>query len=537
MKHLIAKRTAMLAGVVGLALTLVVPGTVLAQPSKDDPTLANVDGGKVRGTAEKDVIVFKGIPFAQPPVGALRWRSPQPVKPWKGIRDAKEFGPNPMQPKLPPLPVLTGPMAAKTSEDCLYLNVFRPAASSDKPLPVMVYVFGGSLVFGSASQYPGEGLARQGVIVVTINYRIGRLGFFAHPALAHEAPDDVRGNYGYMDQLAALKWVQKNIAAFGGDPKNVTLGGVSAGGGSVLVHLTSPLSRGLFHRAILESPGIPTPRRGSAPMRSLASAESIAVEYARAAGIKGDDKATLEALRALPAEKLIEGLEGYHLAITGGPEVSGLSHSIIDGRLVVEPPEATLRAGKQAPVPVIVGATDADLAVGPSQTKDGLFAAFGPLAPQARKLYDPKGNADFKVLFQVVVGDQLMREPSRNLAELVTTARQPVYFYRFAYVPEDQRGKLPGAIHGMEVGFALSYIPDLIKDATKADLDMCRTMSGYWVDFIKTGDPNGGGRTKWPRYDTTTRDVLNFTNTGVTYGPDPAKERLDLWRAVWERGR
>lgn len=206
-----------------------------------------IEGGSVRGVTADGVVSFKGIPYAAPPVGDLRWRDPQPVKPWEGVLDAKEFGPSCMQ--VDDLP---------KSEDCLTLNVWRPAATSDKPMPVMVWIYGGALVHGNTPQYPGAALASQGVVVVSINYRMGRLGFFAFPALAKEAPDEVHGNYGYMDQLAALKWVQHNIAGFGGDRKNVTIFGESAGGGSVMAHLTSPMSRGLFARAILQSPGVPT---------------------------------------------------------------------------------------------------------------------------------------------------------------------------------------------------------------------------------------------------------------------------------------
>jgi para-nitrobenzyl esterase len=539
MKHQLIRYVALALAVLAL---ISAPNSAQSQAAGQDAeasvAIVKTESGSVRGTIANDVIAFKGIPYAAPPVGDLRWRPPQPVQPWQGVREAAAFKPDPVQPLVGgSLPAGVAPPAGH-AEDCLYLNVWRPAKSDDGPLPVMVWIYGGGLVRGGASIYPGEFLAKQGIVVVSFNYRIGRLGFFAHPALAGETPDALRGNYGYMDQLAALEWVQRNIGAFGGDAGNVTIAGESAGGGSVLVMLTSPLSRGLFQRAILQSPGIPTARARVAPMRDLAAAESIAIEYARSVGIEGENAAALAKLRGLPAETLIKGTEKYALAIFGGPEIPGISHSIIDGRLVVEPPEVTLRAGQQAMVPVIVGANDHDLALSPARTKAALFALFGPLAAEARRLYDPKGEASFNGVHQAISADEAMIEPSRNLAELVARSGQAAYFYRFTYVAEASRGQVPGATHGIEIMYAFDGVSAILKDAaTKADVEMARTTSGYWTAFIKTGNPNGAGRPEWPRYEPAKRDVLNFTNLGVKAGPDPIQERLDLWRSVWERGR
>ena len=519
--------------VVALAVTVIVSLIIAQSHAREDATVVEIDGGKVRGVSSDGLLTFKGIPFARPPVGNLRWRAPQPVEPWQGVRDAKIVGADPMQPAHLATP------GATISEDCLYLNVWSPdSAHTSARLPVMVWIYGGGLVKGGAALYPGQFLARQGIVVVTFNYRLGRIGFFAHPAPAAEAPDEPRGNYGYMDQIAALKWVQRNIAGFGGDPDNVTIAGESAGGGSVLVLLTSPMARGLFQRAILESPGLPTARAAASPMRNLDSAESIAVEYARAHGITGDNTTTLAALRALTGEELTRGLEAYGLAVFGGPEIAGLSHSIIDGRLVVEAPETALRAGRQTMVPVIVGANDRDMAVTPALTKDALFAKLGPRAVEARKLYDPTGSASFDDVRQAVCADFSMIEPSRILAEWMADAGQRAYFYRFAYVPDAWREKLPGAIHAGELIFVFDCVRLLVGEkTTAADLAMAKTVSGYWVDFIKTGDPNGDGRPQWKPYDPSTRDVMSFTGTGVAYGADPLKTRLDLWREVWDPGR
>lgn len=257
-----------------LSVALAFGGTAVSLSAATAPTLVKIDSGVVRGVVTGDVISFKGIPFAEPPVGEQRWRAPQPVEPWEGTLEAAAFGPACMQTDDAP-----------KSEDCLTLNVWRPAAASDAPLPAMVWIYGGALAHGGTAIYPAAALAARGVVVVSMNYRVGRLGFFAHPALAEEAPDGPRGNYGYLDQLAALQWVERNIAAFGGDPEKVTIFGESAGGGSVMAHMVSPLLRDLFHCAILQSPGIPTARAKVFPLTALDDAEQRAIAYARARSV------------------------------------------------------------------------------------------------------------------------------------------------------------------------------------------------------------------------------------------------------------
>lgn len=502
----------------------------VAQPA--DETLVHIESGKIRGVVADGVLSFKGIPFAQPPVGELRWRPPQPIAPWDGIRDAKAFGPDPVQIDWGATEVRKG-----TAEDCLTINVWRPAAASSKPLPVMVWIYGGGLISGGASLYSGDALARRGIVVVDFNYRVGRLGFFAHPALSKETPDEFHGNYGYMDQRAALQWVQRNIAAFGGDPRNVTIAGESAGGGSVLVMLSSPETRGLFHRAIIQSAGIPTAREHVTPLTPLATAEEIGARYAQSLGITEEGKPALEKLRALPAAKLAQDIDVGQVLISmvGGPSAPGIAHCILDGKLIVESPEAALRAGHWAKVPIISGATDFDIALSTAKTKDALFAEFGALAPQARALYDPDGATDFNLLVQAVSADRVMVEPSRNAAELVARAGLPAYHYRFSYVAEQQRGKAPGATHGAEIAYIFGSIEALPKNAVgKQDIAMSQIIARYWVNFIKSGDPNSDGLTPWPRYDPAKAEVLNFTNSGVVYERDPLKARLDLWKKHWE---
>ncbi len=454
-----------------------------AQPT--DPTLVTIEGGTVRGVATGDVVSWKGVPYAAPPFGSLRWRVPQPVPAWTGVLPAGKFGPSCMQPQV-----------VDVSEDCLTLNVWRPTARPAQPLPVMVWIHGGAMVRGGTTMYPADAVAAQGVIVVSMNYRLGRLGFFAHPALAAEAPGDVRGNYGFMDQRAALLWVQRNIAAFGGDPAQVTLLGESAGGGAVLAHLVSPMSRGLFQRAILQSHGTPGARAQVVPSSTLAAAEKIAVEWSRSVGVKGEGITALAQLRALSERQLIEGVSAPAVlaALSAGTVAPGMAMSIIDGQFLIEPPEAALAAGRQATMPVIVGTNDRDLALGAARSKNELFAAFGPNAGEARKLYDLRGDQTLDELKQQVFADRTMAEPARHLADASARAGAPVWTYRFAYVGESQRGKLMGAPHGFEIPYTFDLPAAVLGDkATPTDKAMGDLVSAYWVSFAKTGDPNGGG--------------------------------------------
>ena len=511
-----------------VSLVLAFAETAVAQSSASDPTLVRIDSGAVHGVTAGGVISFKGIPYAAPPVGELRWRMPQPVKAWQGAREATRFGEACMQTDNIP-----------KSEDCLTLNVWRPAITSTMPLPVMVWIFGGALVHGAASLYPADALAKQGVVVVSMNYRLGRLGFFAHPALMAESPEELHANYGYMDQRAALLWVQRNIAAFGGDPKAVTIFGESAGGGSVMVHLTSPLSRGLFQQAILQSPGIPTARAKVLPLTELADAEKTAIAYARSMGVADVGPAGLKALRALPAEKLVQDASAPEeiAALSNGKLLAGVAGAIRDGKLLVEPPEAAFAAGRQAMVPVVVGANDRDLGVGKANSKDELFAAFGPDAAEARKLYDPRGDQTLDELKQQIFADKTLVEPARHLADEMARAGQPVWLYRFAYVSEAQRGKNMGTLHGFEIPFTMDVPAALVgaDKVTPTDKAMADMVSAYWVQFALTGDPNGGGRPLWPRHDPAVDRIMHFTNSGVIVGTDPLKSRLDLWQKLSSR--
>jgi para-nitrobenzyl esterase len=495
-----------------VAFALAFSGAPVSGAEVIAPTVVTFDSGAVSGITAESIISFKGIPYAAPPIGRLRWRAPQPAKPWQGVLAADQFGPSCMQPRN-----------VAQSEDCLTLNIWRPAGVSVTPLPVMVWIHGGGLEIGTSTDIPGDALARQGVIVVSMNYRLGRLGFFAHPALLEEDPDELHGNYGYMDQISALRWIRRNISAFGGDSSAVTIFGESAGGGSVMVHLTSPLSRGLFQRAIMQSPAIPTSRARVTPLTELASAEVMAVDFARSLNVDGEGPTALEALRRLSASRLVEGTSGI-----------GMARAIRDGKLVVDTPEAVLGSGNQSAVPVIIGANDRDLGIGIAASQEELFAIFGPRAVEARKLYELGSGPTFDELQQSVFVARTMFEPARHLAEEMFRAGHPAWVYRFSYVPEAERGEVKGALHASEISYAFGNPGAWLGSrVTAADKAMGKLMSGYWVSFGKTGDPNGGRRPAWPRYIPSGGEIIDFTNTGAVIAPDPLKAQLDLWKELW----
>jgi len=488
-----------------------------------------LDTGKLKGVASGGVVAFKGIPYAAPPVGANRWRAPQPVTAWKGVRAADAYSADCMQ---LPFPSDAAPLGTKPNEDCLYLNVWTPEKRSGK-LPVMVWFYGGGFVNGGSSPavYDGTHFAERGVVLVSFNYRLGRFGFFAHPALTAESPSGPLGNYAYLDQIAALQWVRKNISSFGGDPGKVTIFGESAGGGSVLTMMTSPLARGLFQQAIVESGG---GRSGLFPGRRLRegakeqpSAEAIGVLFAEKAGIKGQDAAALAALRALPAENVVSGL---NMATMGTPTYAG---PMIDGKIVTETPEEAFADGHAMNVPLIAGANSNDIGFSFARTMDDLFAPFGANADRARSLYNPEKSQNLRTIGTLVAADRMMIEPARFLVKTVAAAGQRAYEYRFSYVAVSMRKQWKGAPHATEIPFVFDTVSAKYgKDLAPEDEATAKAAIAYWVSFAKTGDPNGEARPKWPAYDAAHDVLMDFTLQGPVAGPDAWKARLDLTEAV-----
>lgn len=527
-------------GAAGLLAALAVAGSLAAQQPE---TTVRVDSGQLVGVIEEGAVVYKGIPYAAPPVGEWRWRPPQPAAPWTGVRRAAEFGPNCMQGRFGP-PQAGGAQALPVSEDCLYLNVWRPAdARAGARLPVMVWIHGGGFVGGSGSSPAnlGAGFARQGVILVSFNYRLGRFGFFAFPALSRERPEELKGNYAYMDQIAALKWVQRNIAAFGGDPKNVTIFGFSAGGVSVHSLLASPLARGLFQKAIVESGGSrdsvltarPMNRDGVDPNYPV-SAETIGIEFARSMGIEGTDEAALARLRALSAEQILQGPS------SGGPRYE--LTPILDGKLITETAESAYKARRMPRVPIIVGSNSADTAGSRvrASNKEQLWARFGKWSEQAKAAYDLDGKAELATLIAQMNDDFGQAEPARFAANAFAAIGAPAYRYRFSYVQTALREKMRmGAPHGGEIAFVFGTLaPRPGVEISDQDRAVSRMIQSYWVNFARKGDPNGPGLPQWPRHDPKKDLIFEFRPDGTAgAGPDARKARLDVMELATESGR
>lgn len=459
----------------------------VSQPALAQSTEVAIDSGAIRGSAADGVLSWKGIPFAQPPVDELRWRAPQPVEPWQGVRETNEYSHDCMQ---VPFASDAAPLGTEPAEDCLYANVWRPADERNN-LPVVVWIYGGGFVNGGASPptYSGAELASEGVVFVSFNYRLGRFGTFALPQLTAADPDNgLLGNYFMLDQVAALEWVRRNVAAFGGDAANVTIIGESAGGMSVHNLVTSPLSQGLFQRAVIMSGG----NGISENQKSLAEVEELGAGLARRHGIDPDAPDALTKLRALSAEQVTDGLNLMNRG-EGPPTYSG---PFADGKALVDLDEA-YAAGNFARVPLMIGATSADIG----------------------------GKGGF-----MIAG-------ARDVASMLADKGLPVWQYRFSYVAESI-GQ-PGAQHAAEIPYFFDTVAVKYGDAaTGKDVAMGDLVSRYLLNFVKTGDPNGTGLPLWPRHTRTGDEIMDFAASGRAepqrdpWGPEIDEQRRRIEAAL-----
>ena len=474
-----------------------------------------LDSGLISGTASQfseDISVFKGIPFAQPPVGELRWKPPVPVKPWKGVRPAISFGAAARQ---MPMPVGGGINEdIWQDEDCLYLNVWTPAKSKDETLPVMVWIHGGGFSIGSNSMstYNMARIAKKGVVAVSINYRLNFFGQFAHPWLTEESEHKASGNYSLMDQILALKWVQNNIGQFGGDPGNVTVFGESAGSRSTTLLVVSPLAKGLFHKGICQSGAV----RGVSNPRE--AREKQGMEVAEKLGVK-----SLKELRALPWEAF---------AKTGRFD----SNPIIDGWVIPKDPAILYKEGKINKVPLIIG-INADEAMGfmvrskiDNMDKYTAYVerTYGDDAQKIIDLYSDIAKKDVKDAVNHINTDSTMLMPALKQARDLEKNQTPSYFYFFTKIPPTTMGKIAKAHHGAEIPYVMGDPGNRWEHPDQSDHDLSEAMMTYWTQFAAAGDPNAKGLPQWPVYDSKTDAYLEL-GTEIKDGTDLRKDRVLFW--------
>jgi len=481
----------------------------LAQPSTDSSPkpIATLSTGQLRGSLTYDgEAVFKDIPFAEPPVGNLRWHEPLPPKAWAGVRDATTYGPACYQ---------TGHLNVVSSEDCLQLNLWTPAWPMKSPAPVMVWFHGGGNIAGSAIEplFNGETLARHGVILVSANYRLGVFGFFAHPELTKESAHHSSGNYALLDQIQALKWVQENIAKFGGDPANVTIFGESAGSMDVNTLLTMPMSKGLFARAIAES-------GAGGDAQPLAEAEKKGEALATNLKISGDG--ALAKLRAVSSEDLVKASTQGQGPGGGGGGMLGIN---VDGWVLPESPSKAFAAGHELQVALLFGNNSQELQrpFGPPTATDlraTVTKQFGPLADRALAAYglngttDPQPDPEFGTVGAQLATDSTFRCATVQELAWHTSAGNTAYEYQFSISVHGKESE--GAPHAAEIPFVFGTLPvwQGMRSYNLADRQYAPVVQEYWVNFAKTGDPNGGGLVKWPKFDPATHAYLDLTDAG-----------------------
>jgi len=522
-----------------LVVLALLAGPVLAEEEEKKPPLRPgvlIDSGVIGGEfvgKDRDVHVFRGIPYAAPPVGDLRWRPPAPVGPWEAFRNCVRFGP------AAPQPGGFGRAGGHTgnqSEDCLYLNVWAPADPGEGKLPVMVWIHGGGMVIGAGSLpfYDGESFARRGVVLVTINYRLGPFGFFGHPALSAESEENVSGNYGLLDQIAALQWVKRNAAAFGGDPGCVTIFGESAGAVSVCCLMTSPLAKGLFHRAIAQSgttTAVRTRLRGGKADADTLEARGTAL--AAALGVAGADDVAA-ALRALPTEKILADARPEPVSFKKERKY----FPVVDGHVLPAAPSAVWARGGQHDVPVMIGANAHD---------GGIFADMLPVRQVVgyrwlvRRILKEEANdvldafpvataADVRNAVRDIMTVSAFVAPARRFARAMEKVTSPCWLYHFSRVSPLAAQSGAGAAHGFEIPYVFGNLYPWL-GTTEEDARLSRAMQDCWIRFAKAGDPNAEGPVKWPAY-TTENDTHADFGDGIRIGTGLLREKCDLFDRI-----
>ena len=503
----------------------------LAAPKPKTPeTTVKIDSGMISGTTEKDIRVYKGIPYAAPPVGNLRWKAPQKPAKWTGVKVFDQYG-NACPQSPYPAASLYFNKAEKMSEDCLCLNVWTGAKKASEKLPVMVWIHGGALTRGSSSIsfYDGAALAAKGVILVSINYRLGPLGYFSHPALSAESKNNVSGNYGTLDQIAALQWVQRNIAAFGGDPNRVTIFGESAGSWSVCSLVATPLAQGLFQRAIGESGAVFSPMQFLKDKRyGIASAEESGKALARSVGVS-DGANALQELRSKSPEELIAAFE----------KSGGQARGIVDGYVYPEEVYAIFAKGKQNKVPVIIGsnANEGTSLIAPAlipKTLAGYKAylknRFGDMVDNFLKVYPAASDAEVRNSILGAFREEIFTWQMRTWARMAEKSQTKAWLYFFTKVPPRPDKEIYGAYHAAEISYAFNNLKLSPLTNEKSDFDLANAMSDYWVNFATTGNPNKPGLPAWTSYDEKSEPFIEFGEQ-IKPGNHLLKQENDFFEA------
>jgi para-nitrobenzyl esterase len=499
-----------------LLLLMLTSSIAMAQLNDDTAPRVKTANGILEGTDESGIKIFKGVPFAAPPVGNLRWKEPQPVQNWSGVRKADKFGPRAMQ-----LPIF-GDMNFRSngmSEDCLYLNIWTPAKTGNEHLPILVYFYGGGFRAGDGSEprYDGENMARKGIVAVTVNYRLGVFGFLAHPELTEASPNHASGNYGLLDQSAALQWVQKNIDAFGGDSAKITIAGESAGSFSVSAQMASPLSKNIIAGAIGESGSL----LGLNPTVFLKEAEKTGTDFA--ASIKAN---SLIDLRAIPAEQLLKATANTTF---------GRFPITVDGYFFPKSPREIYESGEQAHVPLLVGWNSQEMNYQMILGQDKLTLEnytkavqklYGEKSSEALRVYNASNDEEVEQVATDLAGDRFIGFSTWKWSDLQSkTGGKPVYRYLYArprpamrpemgnataglaggVIKDSSSAKTPasrGAAHSAEIEYALGNLPtNRVYDWQADDYKVSEIMQGFFANFIKTGNPNGLGVPEWPEVD------------------------------------
>jgi para-nitrobenzyl esterase len=516
--------------------SLVLLGIFVSANSAFANDTVKISQGALQGTtnAGGTVRMFKNVPFAAAPVGALRWKEPQTAPAWHGVRQADKFGSACLQTNV------FGDIYfrdAQPSEDCLNLDIWIPAKSSDKKIPVLLWFYGGGFVAGSASEprYDGENLAKKGIIVVNANYRLGVFGFYSHPELTKESGHNASGNYGFLDQVAALHWVVANIAKFGGDPHNVTIAGESAGSFSVSALMSSPLSKDLFQKAMGESGAFfSSPSSGGTiPLPPVATAEQQGVKFAESLGAH-----SLAEMRQKPANELLQAAakpgQGF------GP--------ILDGYFFAANPLTVFEQGMQSHVPLLAGwnADEGKMFVlftpnkpTPQSFSEAAAKRFGDNADQFLKLYPAANDQEAISSAEALAGDDFTGYSTWKWLDLQRrTGGAPVYQYHFEEVPATKAGAMMGAIPASEIGSRhageIEYVFETLNSKsdlplTLEDFKLSDAVSSYWANFVKTGNPNGAGLPQWPRLDSHDGyQVMHLDGRNIRAGADPGRARMEF---------